>query len=337
MDKNEFDAALIPGFREALKEQYHQLRLAGSYYYNVFLNDKKEFIPGTYHKRNCPLCREKHETSTQLYYVHGMHIVECKNCSMVYSVEVLDKSLDKQLYNSEEKAQNAFVNVKRNNLYRELEQKKAQYYLNCIDSFRKIPGTLLDIGCSTGVLLQEAAIRGWKCFGVDTDENACQFIKDTSIEIHHGFFPEVFAEDKHQFDLITLLDVLEHVEDPVWFLTQVNDYLKNNGKVLIQVPNYNSLIIRLEGASNSNYGHGHWSYFSPESLTLAAKKVGLRVLHIETVISEIDKIKAYSMDQIASVIKQITGIDIQQNEISIEFLHRRLMGYKLFIVAEKNY
>ena len=98
----------------------------------------------------------------------------------------------------------------------------------------------------------------------------------------------------------------------------------------MQVPNFNSLLIRIEGVRNNNICHGHWSYFTSETLIKAANKVGLEVLSSETLISELYCIRAYPAKQVIDAARFLTGKDVELAEIDHRWVHEHLLGYKIF-------
>ncbi len=127
-----------------------------------------------------------------------------------------------------------------------------------------------------------------------------------------------------------MLDVLEHIVNPIEFLNYVKEYLAPNGIILIQVPNLDSLYIQLDGEKNSNFCIGHWSYFTPRTLDIILEKAGFENLFLETYISEFDKIQQFPQDEICRVAQEITGKSVIESDITIDWLHRNLLGYKIF-------
>lgn len=98
-------------------------------------------------------------------------------------------------------------------------------------------GTLkiLDAGCGTGGTLLFLQKYG-NVVGVDSDKNALLYCKNLGIEtVHEGDVERL--KYKNQFDLVTLLEVLEHVDEDRC-LNSVCVALKKGGKVLITVPAY---------------------------------------------------------------------------------------------------
>jgi len=95
-------------------------------------------------------------------------------------------------------------------------------------------GALLDVGCGLGEMVRAATLLGYKAFGVDMDEKAIAVAKRVGI-------PNVAvgkAEDckEGSFQIITCLDVLEHLQDPVGVLGSFATCLAPDGKVVISLP-----------------------------------------------------------------------------------------------------
>jgi SAM-dependent methyltransferase len=100
------------------------------------------------------------------------------------------------------------------------------------------PGLLLDIGCSDGVLLNIAAAEGWSVTGIDPQPNASARI------IRGSFADHQFGE---RFDFLTLIHSFEHMDDPRATLLKCRSLLKQDGRLLIVVPNFGGWWSRIMG------------------------------------------------------------------------------------------
>jgi 2-polyprenyl-3-methyl-5-hydroxy-6-metoxy-1,4-benzoquinol methylase len=330
VSKESFDAALIPGVRERLAEAYRALRLREQDVSHSVLDDIGEFRPGFTHTRDCPLCAASSQNASLVYHAHGMHIVECCQCELVYSQEVINRHTDESRYRSSN-VMNALTALHRNTAYAQLESNKARYIIGRLAKARgALETSLLDIGCSTGALLQAATDVGWQALGIDLNRDGVQIARNRGLNALEGCFPQDLPVQSAPFSAITMLDVLEHAEDPTGFLASVAEHLSHGAVLGVQVPNFNSLLIRIEGASNNNICHGHWSYFTPETLSKLANTVGLKALSIETIISEIDRIRVYPPNQVVEVARFLTSCNVEFAEIDHRWVHEHLLGYKLF-------
>jgi len=91
------------------------------------------------------------------------------------------------------------------------------------------PGSLLDIGCSDGALLDIAAAKGWDVLGIDPQPESSQRIIAADF-VSHQF--------NRRFDLLTMIHSFEHMDDPVATLRKCHSLLGPNGRLLIVVPNF---------------------------------------------------------------------------------------------------
>jgi SAM-dependent methyltransferase len=141
-------------------------------------------------------------------------------------------------------------------------------------------GEILDIGCASGVFLSQALDAGWQVTGLEPAEalykEALQRIGDRGT-----IMPLILEEaklDAQSFDAITMWDVLEHVTDPVAFLARCRELLKPGGRLLLTVPDLDSLQARLLGRRWPMLLPEHLNYFNRPSLKLCAEKSGLRLV-----------------------------------------------------------
>ena len=151
------------------------------------------------------------------------------------------------------------------------------------------PGHLLDVGAGTGIFMHLARERGWRPAGVDicplTAEKARQ---EFDLEIAVGPFEEHHFDGRH-FDAVTMLDLLEHVPDPLAALRRVHALLRPGGAVCIAVPNQRSLLTAIidayarAGGPAANrllprlYVEPHLHYFTPRTMRRIVTAAGFRV------------------------------------------------------------
>lgn len=153
------------------------------------------------------------------------------------------------------------------------------------------PGKLLDIGAGTGILMHLARERGWQVQGIDicslTAEKAA---REFGVEVVVAPIEEHRFADR--FDAITMLDVLEHVVDPLSTLRRAHDLLRPGGAIAIAVPNQRCLLTSLVGAyarvrgSAANqllfrlYVPQHLHYFTPPTLRRMVETAKFRILDL---------------------------------------------------------
>lgn len=322
----DFDAALVPGFREATRANYTALDRAWLETASGALDASGAFRPGVAIERDCPVCGAAGAAARPLFEKLGMRIVECPGCGLTFSRTVLDDAHDRALY-VQSAAQTGYQDLKRNAAYASLERIKSRYIVERLGDFRAPPGRLLDIGPGSGKLLEAAAEAGWEALGIEANEEFAAVSRAPGVRVIHGFFPGVLPAGE-RFEAIALLDVIEHLREPLPLLRTAAARLAPGGVVAIQVPNVASLLVQLEGARNSNYCHGHWSHFNPRTLAALGRAAGLETLAVETFISEIDRIRAFPAGEVAATARRLAGVEPPVN-FDAEWLHEHGLGYKV--------
>jgi 2-polyprenyl-3-methyl-5-hydroxy-6-metoxy-1,4-benzoquinol methylase len=138
---------------------------------------------------------------------------------------------------------------------------------------------LLDIGCSSGMFL--SAVRSYVASVKGNDLNLADadFVRN-ELRIHVDTNPIQAAQFReHEFDLITCHQTLEHVEDPLAFLSAARRFLKPKGKLAVEVPNYDEWLIKLfdlPGHRNFYYREPHLYYYTPRTLSRLMLQAGFR-------------------------------------------------------------
>ena len=127
------------------------------------------------------------------------------------------------------------------NVYWEYQRAIGRYYWETILA-KSIKGTkILDIGCGEGGILSFFAEKGFQCFGLDNNKARVEFaqsrqtdnIKFINVEIENFNCDETF-------DLVLMLDVIEHVKDKTKALLNIKRILGESGIFLLTFPPYRS-------------------------------------------------------------------------------------------------
>ena len=325
LKRDDFDAALVPGFRAATRGEYQALAGAWQSTAAGSLQEDGRFHAEALRTRDCPLCATSRGTATPLFSKLGMDIVKCAGCGLTYSTTILAAEYDRMLYVRSD-SQASYINLKRNEAYAAIERIKCRYLVQRLGDYAQ-PGSLLDVGPGSGRLMEAANAAGWRSLGVEANAEFVASCRKRGLDVVEGFFPDCPAGDE-KFDAIAMLDVVEHLAEPVEFLRNGIRRLRAGGVLVLQVPNVQSLLVQLEGARNSNFCHGHWNHFDPATLVRLAASAGLEPLAVETIISEIDRILAFPRQEIARAARLIAGVE-PPAVLDTNWLHTHGMGYKV--------
>lgn len=158
-----------------------------------------------------------------------------------------------------------------------------QRKLKLINSF-DLPGkSLLDIGAATGDFLATCKKGGWDVKGTEPNQKARSIAFQQGIQL----LENNECLKKHSFDVITLWHVLEHIENLFEFISQLNELLKDNGRIIVAVPNYKSY--------DSEYYKEYWAaYDVPRHLWHFSKESIVKLFSKENIV--VDQILPMKFD-----------------------------------------
>ena len=136
---------------------------------------------------------------------------------------------------------------------------------------------LLEIGCGPGLFLAEARRLGVAtAIGVDLNPWAIAAARARGIDARLGTIEAIPATTR--FDAIVMLDVLEHVREPLPFLAAVRARLRPDGRLLLMTPNIRSLLARLSGRRWVSLKiPEHVRYYSPRGIRAVLGAAGFEV------------------------------------------------------------
>lgn len=229
--------------------------------------------------RACPTCGSA-DAAPELDKDH-MTIVRCRACDLVYVSPTFDESHYREVYASEEYQ----------DIVRDLGIKSHDYRVQRFGTERvglmaryltaKTP-RYLDVGCSTGFVVEAAKHAGWDATGIDLNPSAIAYGVSRGLDLRTvaleegGFAPA-------SFDAVSLFDVLEHLIDPTATLQACARLLRPGGIVFLYVPNYDSASRLLMGKdAHFIWPTHHLNYYTPASIRDLMSRQGLTTEYVAT-------------------------------------------------------
>lgn len=144
-------------------------------------------------------------------------------------------------------------------------------------------GKVLDVGCGTGGNLRTLQDQGWEPYGIEISDVAAAHARELlKGNIHTGTLESAPFPLK-TFDLVLMSHSLEHLPSPNDALRRVNGFLKDDGLLVVSVPNVNSLEFKLFGRWWFQLDTPrHFYHFDKRSLSAYLTKAGFQLYHFRT-------------------------------------------------------
>jgi len=196
-------------------------------------------------------------------------LLQCKSCHLIFQEPGLDasKMLDWYTLGQDEQYLHEFKN----------RVKNARRILSFLPGDGKHK-RLLDVGCSTGIFLYAAKEMGYDIYGVEPSRWAVDYMK-TQLGFENVFCGslEAYPVREDYFDVIALIDVIEHLPDPLHSLKIIHRLLKPGGNLVLQTPDIGSFTARFFKSRWWCILPEHLFYFSRKTLKLLLEQVGFTV------------------------------------------------------------
>lgn len=226
-------------------------------------------------KNNCPLYKECNweYKFNSLYNYYDLPIYKCKTCGLE-SIYPKDKYDLKTMYEASYYQGNA--------AYSYIDERKNEKYESYVWDARiknimkfKNEGRFLDIGSSFGGFLSRARAFGFESFGVEISTYSARYANDRGIPTFKGSILEAKFPEK-SFDIITLIEVIEHLDKPDLIFEKLSTILNDDGLLVIQTANFDGAQAKNEGPKYHYYLPGHLYYYSLSNLKLILTKFGFK-------------------------------------------------------------
>ncbi len=151
------------------------------------------------------------------------------------------------------------------------------------------PGSVLDIGCGPGVLLNQMRARGWTVRGTERSPSAAQQARDVfHLDVGSLDVDDLVASGV-TFDAVVLWHVAEHLDKPGEVARGIARLLRPGGILLVAVPNFASPEARI---GRAGWFHldvpRHLVHFTPSTLTATLRTAGFRPVKVGYLVPEYD-------------------------------------------------
>ena len=189
----------------------------------------------------CPICRSRR--FKPVYDLPQGKIVECINCETVFRENLVSGDLAQRMYNDDDYLNSTYFDALKTGVKTNVEPYLVyNKVLQRLEGMVEAKARLLDVGCSYGAFIDTARQHGWDVYGVDIAKKACSYAaNERQLNVYCGTVEEAQFPDEH-FSVVTLWDVIEHLDRPLDTLNEVNRILAPGGLVVIFTINQKSLI-----------------------------------------------------------------------------------------------
>jgi 2-polyprenyl-3-methyl-5-hydroxy-6-metoxy-1,4-benzoquinol methylase len=246
---------------------------------------------------NCCVCESKDATvigKGEDFEYHTspdtFSAMRCNSCGLVYlnphpTINELEKIYPPTYH--------AFDFSKKNYgfIYRIRSRLEAWRVLN---HCRNLPddARILDVGCGDGFhlsLLREFGKKGWTLEGVDINHHAVEMATRAGLQVHLGIVEEIDLPNEN-YDLVLMIQTIEHVAKPDEVLRAIHKLLRKGGRLVIVTDNINSIDFQFFKSGHWGGYHfpRHWNLFNHHSLSKLAEKTGFDVERLTTIISPVN-------------------------------------------------
>ncbi len=228
----------------------------------------------------CPSCNslENHPIDSD----RGLSIVVCKQCGLIYTNPRPIAAEENYFGDAEVFFNEAHLIFKGKKPHH--RDRNYEYELKKIKKF-KPSGKLLDVGTNMGFFLRKAKEIGFETEGVEPSPALSAIAREQfGLKIHTAFLQDVDLPEKN-YDVITMIDVFEHVTDPKGMLNTCHHLLKDDGIVAIKVPNgdYNMFKMKLAHLTSRKANMDIWDlcehvvHYTPKTFKRMIEESGFRI------------------------------------------------------------
>jgi 2-polyprenyl-3-methyl-5-hydroxy-6-metoxy-1,4-benzoquinol methylase len=283
---------------------------------------------------HCCVCGNNDKDKFQLkYQKENFAVVTCNNCSLHFIPPYYRKKIQYTQY----KNADVTAAVRAGNNWIKIQRHKLRFKF--IQKFIK-SGKLFDLGAGWGHFMLAGKELGYDVYGVEISEQPYLYcVNDLKLPVDHIDFFEM--DEAKKFDIITMWDVLEHIDKADEFLAKCAKLTKPNGYLFLQVPQIDSYFAKRHKDNWKMMGLDHVNYFGKETITKILERNGYEVVKIKssfeiklfimyTLLPFIKKFKSNKKQTTAQANTSINAAERQQ--YFNKFTDKPMWQLKLFVL-----
>jgi 2-polyprenyl-3-methyl-5-hydroxy-6-metoxy-1,4-benzoquinol methylase len=203
-------------------------------------------------------------------------MLRCLRCNHYFSSHILQSGILDNYYSKI----SSIIYKDASNSMSDGYAKERKIHASLIEKLYPNGGKILDVGCGYGFLLSYLN-NSWDRYGIEPSQYAASIARQKGITILSEYIDQVPLAP-HSFDVILLIDVMEHLSDPQHMIKRVFDLLKKDGTLLIFTGNIDSLNSKLVGPKWSYFNsYEHISFYNPKSIRYLLKKNNFQKIRIK--------------------------------------------------------
>ncbi len=237
----------------------------------------------------CPVC-DGNEFSTFLtctdFFVSGeeFKIKQCSGCGFKITENIEDEENIGSYYQSENYISHSNTTKGLvNSVYHQVRKYMLGRKRRLVEKAAAIQkGHILDMGTGTGFFLNEMKEYGWHVTGIEKSEDARKFAK-SEFNLDNLPTEELFKLKEKSYDVVSLWHVLEHIHQLTENMDTFFRLLKNDGKLIIAVPNHDSYDAKHYKQFWAAYDvPRHIWHFAPDQMKRLGEKHGFKLMSLHT-------------------------------------------------------
>ena len=237
-------------------------------------------------KRSCPVCKASTQyqkiKSSKIYKLKtNKKFFQCTKCELIYLYPTFTKKIIDSFY------KNDFEKFMHNRVASDIDwsDPKKHSFSNNDNVLRRLKflkkylnknKSILEIGCSSGFMLDAFKSRKMKTMGIEPSKIARTYLKEKDYIVYESIEDLAKKQPGIKFDVICSFMVFEHIKNPIDFLNKQFKILKRGGVIIAEIPCANDPLLELYNIPSFNDFYWimpHYYYYTPKSIKKLLSKI----------------------------------------------------------------